>query len=79
MKSPVSTLASRCFADTFTGDKPVCDCPTPDYASRFYADTFGEFDYDMDVEENLGFRTPSQDKDLDAANAMFDQIRQSYQ
>ena len=44
---------------------------------RFYEDTFGGGEYDMDVEENLGFRTPFLDVDSEKADALFDFILRS--
>ena len=38
---------------------------------RFYADTFGGEDYDMDLEENLGYRTPFLDADAEKIEALF--------
>lgn len=41
---------------------------------RFYADTFGGGEFDMDLEENLGYRTPFLDSDREKADALFDSI-----
>ena len=42
------------------------------------ADTFGEQDYGMDIEENLGFRTPFLDKDSKQSEKLFEDIMNSY-
>lgn len=41
---------------------------------RFYTDTFGGGEYDLDVEENLGYRTPFLDVDSKKADALFESI-----
>lgn len=37
-------------------------------------DTFGGEDYKMDIEENLGYRTPFRDADTAQAEKIFDDI-----
>jgi len=41
---------------------------------RFYADTFGGREYGLDVEENLGYRTPFLDVDSKKADTIFNSI-----
>ncbi len=38
---------------------------------RFYTDTFGGEEFDMDLEENLGYRTPFLDIDRKEAETIF--------
>ncbi len=45
---------------------------------RFYEDTFGGREYDMDVDENLGYRTPFLDVDCKKADALFDSVLRRY-
>ncbi len=46
--------------------------------SRFYADTFADGEYDLDNDENLGYRTPFLDADSKKADALFDSILDGY-
>lgn len=46
--------------------------------SRFYTDTFGDADYNMDLEKNIGFRTPFLDEDAENSKKMFDIIQECY-
>ncbi len=41
---------------------------------RFYVDTFGGGEYGLDLEENLGYRTPFWDADCLEAERLFDAI-----
>lgn len=45
---------------------------------RFYADTFGGGEYEMDVDENLGYRTPFLDIDSEKADTLFESILSDY-
>lgn len=45
---------------------------------RFYTDTFDGGEYGMDLEENIGYRTPFLDEDSKGSKAMFDAISDSY-
>lgn len=45
---------------------------------RFSIDTFGGREYELDNDENVGYRTPFQDIDTNKANTLFDSILEEY-
>ncbi len=46
----------------------------PSILPRYHTETFGGEEYTLDLEEDLGYRTPFWDEDAPKAEEMFDRI-----